>query len=66
MIQSSTCHGKDAARVAANLSIAIEKVAKWLNDACLTLNVGKTATMCFTDKQKRKEYTDISKNGEKF
>lgn len=41
--------GKDAEQVSKKLTLAMEKVSKWLNASCLTLNIKKTATMYFVN-----------------
>ncbi len=40
-------HGKDRHEVAAKLTSAMAKISDWLVESFLTLNVSKTACMCF-------------------
>lgn len=48
-------HGKNAIEITTKLTKEMENVAKWLNDSCLTLNVGKTVTMHFTNRNKLRD-----------
>lgn len=57
-------HGKSATEVAKTLTKAMQKVALWLHNSCLTLNLEKTVTMFFTNRLTLKECTDISVNGQ--
>lgn len=57
-------HAKNAQLVAAKLTGAMDKVAQWLNESCLTLNVGKTAAMYFSHKHKSCCYLDVRVSGE--
>lgn len=56
-------HGKSATEVAKTLTKAIQKVALWLQNSCLTLNFEKTAAMFFTNRTILKECPDVSVYG---
>lgn len=57
-------HGKNQKEVAKILTKAMENVAKWLFDSCLTLNVGKTVSMYFTNRNELRDCPDICVNGQ--
>lgn len=44
-------HGRNVTEVANKLSLALDKIAQWLQNSCLTLNTNKTVTMYFSKKQ---------------
>ena len=58
-------HGRDRCEVAAKLTAAMAKIATWLSDSCLTLNVSKTACM-YSYIRKNGNQPDIFVNGEKI
>jgi len=55
-------HGKSAIQVAKTLTKAMQKVALWLHNSCLTLNLEKTVTVFFTKRLTLKECPDVSVN----
>ena len=58
-------HGRDRYEVAAKLTAAMAKIATWLSETCLTLNVSKTACMYFYIR-KNGNQPAIFVNGEKI
>ena len=58
-------HGRDRCEVTAKLTAAMGKIATWLSESCLTLNVSKTAFMYFYIR-KNGNQPDIFVNGEKI
>ena len=59
-------HGKDVHTVANKLTAAMERVAEWLSDSCLTLNTEKTLTMYFSNARKHNEHPNIFVNGHRI
>lgn len=54
-------HGNDTNQVADKLSIAMENVSKWLNQSCLTINVGNSGILAT---KKHMDFPNITVNGE--
>ena len=59
-------HGKDPEQVATKLTLTMQKVTKWLNNSCLTLNTEKTITMFFRNKYKQSAIPNINVDGKKL
>ncbi|KAJ0016373.1 hypothetical protein NQD34_014663 [Periophthalmus magnuspinnatus] len=59
-------HGKNNAEVAMSLTRELQKIAAWLQNSCLTLNLEKTVAMYFTNRHKYSDYPDIYINDKKI
>lgn len=63
MIQSSSFL-KNKEQAALKLTPLMNNVSDWLTSSCLTLNVGKTVGMYFSNKRNAQQQPDILVKGE--